>query len=268
MHIALEPSELGFRRPFTQEVTQSLTIKNTHYEPVAFKVKTTAPKQYCVRPNSGRIEAGQSVTVKVLLQAMKEDPPADFRCRDKFLVQSVAITADKESQSAAEIWTYVDKNDKGAIEERKIRVVFLPVEGESNGLNTVPTSRPPSYQETNSTTRPAPTGPVSKSESRPDDYVSRAETASHLTTPSTSPPNSDLTAQLAEARQQLAKLRKQLADQEARGLRQRNVSSSDEKAAGGGQSAMQMGMQAAPDGVPVKIVAVLCLVSFLLALLF
>ena len=34
---------------------------------------------------------------------MKEDPPLDFRCRDKFLVQSVAITADKESQNAAEI---------------------------------------------------------------------------------------------------------------------------------------------------------------------
>lgn len=260
MHISLEPTELGFRRPFTQEVTQSLTIKNTHYEPVAFKVKTTAPKQYCVRPNSGRIETGQSVTVKVLLQAMKEDPPADFRCRDKFLVQSVAITADKESQNAAEIWTYVDKNDKGAIEERKIRVVFLPVEGESNGLSAVPTSRPQSYQEASSTTRPAPAGLAYIPESKPEDY---AETTPHLTTPSTSPPNSDLAAQLAEARQQLAKLRKQLTDQEAH---QRNISSSDEKAAG--QLAAQMGMQAVPDGVPVKIVAVLCLVSFLLALLF
>ncbi|KAF8421931.1 PapD-like protein [Tirmania nivea] len=264
MHIALEPTELGFRRPFTQEVTQSLTIKNNHYEPVAFKVKTTAPKQYCVRPNSGRIEAGQSVTVKVLLQAMKEDPPADFRCRDKFLVQSVAITADKESQNATEIWAYVDKNDKGAIEERKIRVVFLPVEGEFNGLGAS-TSRPPSYQEASSTTRPTP---AAKPESKPDDYTARAETISHLTTPSTSPPNSDLALQLAETRQQLAKLRKQLADQEASGLLQRNVSSSNEKAVSGGQLAAQMDMQAAPDGVPVKIVAVLCLVSFLLALLF
>jgi hypothetical protein len=32
----------------------------------------------------------------VLLQAMKEDPPADAKCKDKFLVQSVGITADKE----------------------------------------------------------------------------------------------------------------------------------------------------------------------------
>lgn len=267
MHIALEPSELGFRRPFTQEVTQSLTIKNTHYEPVAFKVKTTAPKQYCVRPNSGRIEAGQSVTVKVLLQAMKEDPPADFRCRDKFLVQSVAITADKESQNAAEIWAYVDKNDKSAIEERKIRVVFLPIEGESNGVSAMPTSRPPSYQEASTTTRPAPVGPVSKPESKPDDYVSRAEMVSHLTTPSTSPSNIDLSAHLAEARLEIAKLRKQLAEQESSGL-QRNAASSAEKATGSGQLVTQMALHGAPDGVPVKVVAALCLVSFLLALLF
>jgi len=265
MHIALDPNELGFRRPFTQEVTQSLTIKNTHYEPVAFKVKTTAPKQYCVRPNSGRIEAGQSVTVKVLLQAMKEDPPLDFKCRDKFLVQSVAITADKESQGAAEIWTYVDKNDKQSIQERKIRVVFLPAEGDNN---TESHSRPGSYQESNFVGRPAPVGPLSKPESKPYDFSSRADTASHLSTPSTSPPSNDLSAQLAEARQQLAKLRKQLADQESSGLRQRNTASSDEKACGGGSGQLATQMQAAPDGVPVKIVAALCLVSFLLALLF
>ena len=34
---------------------------------------------------------------------MKEDPPPDIKCRDKFLVQTVAITADKESQNATEI---------------------------------------------------------------------------------------------------------------------------------------------------------------------
>jgi hypothetical protein len=27
---------------------------------------------------------------------MKEDPPPDTKCRDKFLVQSVLVTADKE----------------------------------------------------------------------------------------------------------------------------------------------------------------------------
>ena len=41
-----------------------------------------------------------------------------------------------------------------------------------------------------------------------------------------------------------------------------------EKLARGGQLATQFGMQTAPDGVPVKVVAALCLVSFFIALLF
>lgn len=34
---------------------------------------------------------------------MKEDPPAGYKCRDKFLVQSVAITADKEYNNVQQI---------------------------------------------------------------------------------------------------------------------------------------------------------------------
>jgi len=32
----------------------------------------------------------------VVLQPMREDPPPDTRCRDKFLVQSVQVPADKD----------------------------------------------------------------------------------------------------------------------------------------------------------------------------
>lgn len=42
----------------------------------------------------------------VLLQAMKEDPPLEAKCRDKFLVQSVAISADKEVSNIAQIVCY------------------------------------------------------------------------------------------------------------------------------------------------------------------
>lgn len=34
---------------------------------------------------------------------MKVEPPADTRCRDKFLVQSVAVTADKEFTNISQI---------------------------------------------------------------------------------------------------------------------------------------------------------------------
>ena len=39
--------------PFSGVVTATLTLRNPSNEKVGFKVKTTAPKQYCVRPNSG-----------------------------------------------------------------------------------------------------------------------------------------------------------------------------------------------------------------------
>lgn len=133
--------------------------------------------------------------------------------------------------------------------------------GKSPLINTTQTSsRPPSYQESSSASHPAP---VSNSESKAEDYTSKAEISLHSTTPATSPSNSDLSAQLAEARQQIVKLRKQLADVE-----KNSAPGHDEKLARGGQLATQFGMQTAPDGVPVKVVAALCLVSFFIALLF
>ncbi|PWN43950.1 hypothetical protein IE81DRAFT_53770 [Ceraceosorus guamensis] len=112
--------------PLTQLVKRSLQVSNPHAQPVAFKVKTTAPKQYCVRPNSGRIEPGEKVEVQVLLQPMKEEPPTSAKCRDKFLVQSTIITPERETTSLSELWGVVEKEDKSAIHEQKIRVAFLP----------------------------------------------------------------------------------------------------------------------------------------------
>lgn len=44
-----------------------------------------------------------TATPTVLLQAMKQEPPLDQKCRDKFLVQSVAMTGDREFQSVSTI---------------------------------------------------------------------------------------------------------------------------------------------------------------------
>jgi hypothetical protein len=71
MAVNLSPqNQLGFPRPLTQIVKRSLLIHNPNPQPVAFKVKTTAPKQYCVRPNQGRVEPGENVEV----QSKSTDP--------------------------------------------------------------------------------------------------------------------------------------------------------------------------------------------------
>jgi len=49
--------------PFAAVVTSELKLQNPSSKRVLFKVKTTAPKRYCVRPNSGILEPGASVVV-------------------------------------------------------------------------------------------------------------------------------------------------------------------------------------------------------------
>ncbi|KAF9476539.1 PapD-like protein [Pholiota conissans] len=132
MSVSLNPSSaLGFRRPLTTLVKRSLTITNNNPQPVAFKVKTTAPKLYCVRPNSGRVEPGESIDVSVMLQALKEEPPLNTKCKDKFLIQSTIITPDKENLALHDIWASPEANEEGKVFQQKLRVTYLPAEGQT-----------------------------------------------------------------------------------------------------------------------------------------
>ncbi|KAJ7288260.1 PapD-like protein [Mycena rebaudengoi] len=133
MSVSLSPSSsLGFNRPLTSVVRRSLSIANHNAQPIAFKVKTTAPKLYCVRPNSGRVEPGQSVDVEVMLQPLKEEPPLNAKCKDKFLVQSTLITPGKEAMPLPEIWTATVAGEEATtVQQQKLRVVYLPAEGQT-----------------------------------------------------------------------------------------------------------------------------------------
>ena len=59
----------------------------TFVSQVCFKVKTTAPRRYCVRPNSGMIDAGETMEVSIMLQPFQYDP--NERNNHKFMVQSM-----------------------------------------------------------------------------------------------------------------------------------------------------------------------------------
>ncbi|KIL63246.1 hypothetical protein M378DRAFT_179357 [Amanita muscaria Koide BX008] len=136
MSVSLNPSNaLGFHRPLTQLAKRSLTITNNNHQPIAFKVKTTAPKLYCVRPNSGRVEPGHTVEVSgeaVMLQAMREEPPQNAKCKDKFLIQSTLITPDKETLSLQDIWAAPEGAEElTKVHQQKLRVTYLPPEGQT-----------------------------------------------------------------------------------------------------------------------------------------
>lgn len=291
MSVEIDPQELGFRRPFTVEVAQTLKIKNTNSSPVAFKVKTTAPKQYCVRPNSGRIEPGHEVEVSVLLQAMKQEPAPDARCRDKFLVQSMIIAPDKEFQNLQQIWDGVPKSE---IQERKIRVTWLAPSDEgraegaatpirrslANGNEDTPgnVGPPPAYSSPNDESTildnsPAPAQAGSESPAEPrikkeDEEDVKPPTFSAPTTvagtvkAAVADTVEEVKAKLAKAEETIAQLRNEAAS----GLRQRtNAKKDDNSPSASTPSQTATATRQGTEGVPVKIVALLCLVSFLLA---
>lgn len=133
MSVYLNPNNtLGFTRPLTQLVKRTLSITNPNAQPVAFKVKTTAPRLYCVRPNSGRVEPGETVEVAVMLQAMKEDPPLNAKCKDKFLIQSTFITPEKESKALHDIWSTPEgATDEAKVFQQKLKVAYLKREDET-----------------------------------------------------------------------------------------------------------------------------------------
>ena len=85
--VALEPAkDLEFDLKSKEPVEQKLVITNISGGPIAFKVKTTAPKAYLVRPSNDMLAAGRSVDVKILLQpGVERDTP------HRFLVQAVAL---------------------------------------------------------------------------------------------------------------------------------------------------------------------------------
>ncbi|VVC41436.1 Major sperm protein (MSP) domain,Immunoglobulin-like fold,Vesicle-associated membrane-protein-associated [Cinara cedri] len=88
--LLIEPShELKFIGPFTEPVQTVMTLKNPSDKKIAFKIKTTAPKRYCVRPNCGELIPKEKTEISVILQPFDYD--ANERNKHKFLVQTVVI---------------------------------------------------------------------------------------------------------------------------------------------------------------------------------
>lgn len=101
----------------------SLQLTNVQSQRVAFKVKTTAPKKYCVRPSHGFIEPESVVEIQVLLQPQKEAPVSYAHCKDKFLIQTAVV----EDSSVDKVTSELFSSSKGnAVQQTKLRVVMIP----------------------------------------------------------------------------------------------------------------------------------------------
>ncbi|EEF50326.1 vesicle-associated protein 1-2 [Ricinus communis] len=124
--LTIEPQELQFPLELRKQISCSLQLLNKSDNYVAFKVKTTNPKKYCVRPNTGVVLPRSTCDVIVTMQAQKE-APLDMQCKDKFLLQSVIASP---GATAKDINAEMFNKEAGhQVEECKLRVVYVAPPG-------------------------------------------------------------------------------------------------------------------------------------------
>lgn len=120
------PIELTFTGPFTQAVSSYMKLKNPSDRKVCFKIKTTAPKRYCVKPNSGVVDPNTEVSIAVSLQPFEYDPAE--KNKHKFMVQSMFAPDGEINQDT--LWKEIDPNE---LMDSKLRCVFaMPAGQEEN----------------------------------------------------------------------------------------------------------------------------------------
>ncbi|KQK00651.1 vesicle-associated protein 1-3 isoform X1 [Brachypodium distachyon] len=121
--LRIYPSELKMPFELKKQNSGCIELVNKTDQPVAFKVKTTNPRKYAVRPTSRVVPPGGSCGVTITMQAPKEIPQ-DYHCKDKFLVQSIMV---QEGITDKDIVPDMFIRAPGkVVEEFKLRVVYIP----------------------------------------------------------------------------------------------------------------------------------------------
>jgi len=131
VYLGLDPPDiLDFKVEGKEAISRNLELENTSGVHVAYKVKTTAPKSYLVRPSNGTLKPGERATIDIIVQNAAGGT-IDYD-KHRFLVQSVEV---KENQVVDKnMWNEIDKN---AVHEKKLNVTMEYIE-ERGGANKMP----------------------------------------------------------------------------------------------------------------------------------
>ncbi|TMW64929.1 hypothetical protein Poli38472_009096 [Pythium oligandrum] len=139
--VMLEPSEsLSFNLSPQSSPQAVLTIRNiSDHRKIAFKVKTTRPLRYLVRPNQGMLGPNATASIMVILQQkdcdelLRLDPSERQLSNDKFLVQSIyvddsfyeLVKTKSAKEMADELTTMWANTDKRCLANKKLRCRFV-----------------------------------------------------------------------------------------------------------------------------------------------
>ncbi|XP_064556343.1 vesicle-associated membrane protein-associated protein B [Drosophila montana] len=126
--LTIEPEhELRFIGPFNRPVVTIMTLKNNSAMTLVFKIKTTAPKRYCVRPNIGKIASYRSTQVEICLQPFMYDQQE--KNKHKFMVQSVLAPQDADLTDLNKLWRELEPDQ---LMDAKLKCVFEMPPAEAN----------------------------------------------------------------------------------------------------------------------------------------
>uniref|UniRef100_A0A5B6YKK0 Putative vesicle-associated protein 2-2 n=1 Tax=Davidia involucrata TaxID=16924 RepID=A0A5B6YKK0_DAVIN len=137
----IQPRDLKFIFELKKQSSCSVRLVNKSNHHVAYKIKTTSPKKYCVRPTTGIIEPKSTCDFTVTMQAHRLAPP-DMICKDKFLVQSTVVPVGTTNDDITS--SMFAKGVGKYVEDSKMRVILIspphsPVLSPINGtLKPVP----------------------------------------------------------------------------------------------------------------------------------
>ena len=119
--LVIEPqNELTFAvRPSssTGSVVTNIKLRNPSQRRLCFKIKTTSPKRFTVKPNSGVLEPSDGVQIVVRLW---QPSKTDQTTKHQFMVQSTFAPEGEINQDT--IWSEIHQNDVMA---SKLRCVFV-----------------------------------------------------------------------------------------------------------------------------------------------
>eukprot|EP00762_Andalucia_godoyi_P005593 ANDGO_00566.mRNA.1 Vesicle-associated membrane protein-associated protein C16G5.05c len=133
--LVVTPSALFFPTPLQRPITNIVSLQNVtcqpHETPLAFKVKTTAPGRYVVKPRAGILLPGQTVHVSITLtirdatgailsdlqnQAMRDKFMLEFRVLEDEFVSSKPGADD-------DVWEK-GKYDEARVTRQKVKCLF------------------------------------------------------------------------------------------------------------------------------------------------
>ena len=155
MTLKLLPERLVIVFPENEIAETSLRIANVSDKCCAFKIKTTTPDRYLVKPNHGLLRKDATIKISiVVVQTKKREILAKakldgtMRCTDKFLVQSLfvdqpetGVLEKKTSSEQTDAITQLFANrDRRVLCAKKVLVDFtfdkLPAEPDPDSKNS------------------------------------------------------------------------------------------------------------------------------------